>query len=216
MRLTIALLLALALAVPVGAQTRSTAGSDDVPAVSFRPFFLGAAQRLAATNTFKAEFGQSVEPFWGGGLQVAFGDGIYVEIGASRFRKTGQRAFVNNGQAFPLGIPLTATIKPVEVTAGYRFRVSPRVLPYAGIGISHYGYTETSDFADTGENVDATHTGFLVVGGVELRVHRWVGVGVDAQYTHVPGILGSGGVSKEFGESDLGGTAVRVKVLVGR
>ncbi len=217
MRLAIALFLALALAAPLGAQTRrSTVGSDDTPAVSFRPFFVGAAQQLAAKNTFKAVFGQSVQPFWGGGLQVALGGGIYIEIGVSRFKKTGQRAFVNNGQAFPLGIPLTATITPVEVSGGYRFRVSPRVLPYAGAGISRYAYIETSDFADAGENVDATHTGFLVVGGVELRVHRWVGVGVDFQYTHIPGILGSGGVSKELGENDLGGTALRVKVLVGR
>ena len=41
-------------------------------------------------------------------------------------------------------------------------------------------------------------------------------VGVDAQYTRVTGILGATGVSQAFGESDLGGTAVRVSILVGR
>ncbi len=213
----VALFLTVIVATPLAAQTRgAVSGDDDAPAVSFRPFVLITAEQLAAKQTFNAVFGESVERFLGGGLQVALGGGIYVELGASRFKKTGQRTFVNNGQAFPLGIPLTATITPVELTGGYRFRLSPRVLPYAGVGISRYAYVETSDFADPGENVDATHTGFLVVGGVELRLHRWVGVGVDAQYTHIPGILGAAGASKELGENDLGGTALRVKVLVGR
>ena len=121
-----------------------------------------------------------------------------------------------NGQVFQLGIPLTARITPLEISAGYRFMASPRLIPYAGAGIARYAYTETSDFADAGENIDTTHTGYLVLGGVEVRAHRWVGVSVDVQYTQVTGILGSAGISKEFGEDNLGGTAVRVKVLVGR
>ena len=60
------------------------------------------------------------------------------------------------------------------------------------------------------------HTGYLVLGGVEVRAHRWVGVSVDVQYTKVTGILGGAGISKELGENNLGGTAVRVKALVGR
>jgi hypothetical protein len=32
----------------------------------------------------------------------------------------------------------------------------------------------------------------------------------------VPGILGTGGVSQQAGESDLGGVAARVKLVVGR
>jgi hypothetical protein len=36
------------------------------------------------------------------------------------------------------------------------------------------------------------------------------------QYTHVPGIIGSGGVSQDAGESDLGGVAARFRVVFGR
>jgi hypothetical protein len=90
------------------------------------------------------------------------------------------------------------------------------VIPYAGIGVSRYAYVETSDFADPAENVDTAHVGYLVVGGAEFRLHRWVGVGVDAQYTRVTGILGGGGISRELGENNLGGTALRLKVMVGR
>jgi hypothetical protein len=39
---------------------------------------------------------------------------------------------------------------------------------------------------------------------------------VDVQYSHVPGILGTGGVSQQAGETDLGGVAARLKLVVGR
>jgi Outer membrane protein beta-barrel domain len=214
-----AILLTLATALPLAAQTgRPLAGRDDseAPTVSFRPFFLVSPERAAAKQTFEAVFDKSLLPFWGGGVQVALRSGIYIEVSASRFEKTGQRAFVFNGQAFPLGIPLTAKITPLEVSAGYRFTLSPRIIPYAGAGMARYAYVETSGFSDSGENVDTTHAGYLVVGGVEVRAHRWVGVSIDVQYTHVTGILGTAGISKDFGEDNLGGTAVRVKVLVGR
>jgi opacity protein-like surface antigen len=124
--------------------------------------------------------------------------------------------FVSNGQTFPLGIPLKATITPFEVTGGYRFRLTPRIAPYAGAGVGRYAYSETSTFNDAGEDVETSHVGFIVMGGVEVRAHRWIGIGVDAQFTRVTGILGTAGISKEFGDTDLGGTALRVKVLVGR
>jgi opacity protein-like surface antigen len=222
-RLTIAFLL-LTCATPLpaaAAQTRGgpahvTSDPDEVPSVSFKPFFLATTEWLAAKQTFDAVFGQSREPFWGGGVQVALRSGIYVEIGASHFNKSGQRAFVFNGQTFLLGIPLTATITPVEVTGGYRYRRWPKVIPYAGIGVSRYAYVQTSDFANAADNLDTAHVGYLVVGGAEFRVHRWVGVGVDVQYTRVTGILGSGGISRDLGENNLGGTALRLKVMVGR
>jgi opacity protein-like surface antigen len=216
-RVTIAVLLTCATSLPLAAQTRrETSDPADVPAISFKPFLLATTEWLAAKQTFDAVFGQSREPFWGGGVQVALRSGIYVEISASRFRKTGQRAFVFNGQTIPLAIPLTATLTPLEVTGGYRFRLWPMVIPYAGIGISRYAYVETSDFANPADNVDTAHVGYLVVGGAEFRVHRWVGVGADVQYTRVTGILGGGGISGELGETNLGGTAVRLKVMVGR
>ncbi len=212
-----ALLLALATAAPLSAQTRSSASStDDVPAVSVRPFFLVAEQKFNAATTFDAIFGSASAPFVGGGVQVALRDGIFVELTASRFRKTGQRAFRFDNQNFGLGIPLTAKITPFEVAAGYRYRHWDRIVPYGGAGFGSYGYKETSGFADASENIDTRHTGFLVLGGAEFRLHRWVGVTADVQYTSIGGILGSSGISKDAGESNLGGTAARFRVIVGR
>jgi outer membrane protein W len=216
MRIVTACLLALLVSAPLAAQSRDAADPDEPYAASARLFFLATDQSFAANTTFKAAFGKSVEPFFGGGLQVAMANGVFVEFGISRFKKNGQRAFINNGQTFQLGIPLTATITPLELSAGYRFFTSSRFIPYAGAGIGRYGYREESDFANAGDNVDTHHSGYLAVGGVEIRVHHWVGVAVDAQYTHITGILGGGGVSKDAGESDLGGIAGRFRVLIGR
>jgi hypothetical protein len=214
----IAFLLVVASTTAVAAQSGATSGSDDTPAISLRPFFMAAGEQLAARTSFEAVFGQAVEPFLGGGLQLVDRAGFFMELTASRFKKTGQRAFRANNQSFGLGIPLTATITPLEVSGGYRFRLrgSPRLVPYVGAGIGSYGYKETSSFSDPAENVDTRHTGYLAVGGAEFRLYRWVGVSVDAQYTHVTGILGTGGISQVAGEKDLGGIAARFKVIVGR
>src|SRR2546429_612744 len=82
---------------------------------------------------------------------------------------------------------------------------------------------EESDFSEQpaapparSVDLDTRHVGFVVNGGVEFRAHRWIGVGADVQYTHVPGILGTGGVSQQAGENDLGGIAARLKLIVGR
>jgi hypothetical protein len=192
--------------------------ADDTPTLSIRPFVMGAEQAFAAANTFDAAFGESRAPFFGGGVQVVIKGGAFVEAGASRFKKTGVRAFRNNGQNFSLGLPLTAEIRPFEITGGYRFHFASlrRVVPYGAAGFGSYGYNETSPSSDAGENVDTRHSGFVVNGGAEFRLHRWIGLAVDVQYTHIPGILGTGGISKLANETDLGGVAGRVKFVVGR
>jgi len=199
------------------------ASAQDEPKLAIRPFALGTVQSFAAVDSFDAVFGRTYDPFFGGGVQVVFNDKYFVELTASRFKQTGQRAFISSGQAFRLGIPLTATITPFEVTGGYRFRLSPRVRPYAAVGVGLYMYKETSDFSDLnalppapGVDVDTRHAGFVLNGGAEFRAHRWVGIGADLQYTRVPGILGAEGVSKQAGEDDLGGFAARLKLIVGR
>lgn len=226
MKTLAAFLAAIALALPAAAQTRRPAppprravAADDAPKISYRPFFVVTGQQFTARQTFDAVFGAAFQPFYGGGLEVALKNGLFVDAAVLHFSKDGHRAFFFENQAFNLGIPLSASVTAFEATGGYRFlRVARRMIPYAGAGVGSYGYKETSTFADpTGsENVDTRHVGFLAVGGAEFRIHRWVGASVDAQYTSITGILGSGGVSKEAGENNLGGIAVRVRVIVGR
>jgi opacity protein-like surface antigen len=187
------------------------------PGVSIRPYLLASAQTFAASDTFDAVFGDARGTFLGGGGQVTFGR-FFIDIGASRFKRDGERAVSFEGQVFHLGIPVTATVTPVEFTAGYRLRLSsaPRVVPYGGAGMGLYRYQETSGFAEADENVDERHSGFVAYGGAEFRLGRLVGLSLDARYTRVSGLLGEDGLSKDFGEDDLGGVAARVRVIVGR
>jgi hypothetical protein len=155
---------------------------------------------------------------------------IYGEVGVSRLVKkdqtlVGTRVFVSDTSVSKLGIPLRTTIEPLEFTGGYRFNAHPRVIPYVGAGVGSYHYTEESDFATDAEKLDVTKLGSIFHFGVELRAFRLLGVAMDAQYTHVPGILGEGGVSALFAsgsgsaasrEKDLGGWAARLKVVFGR
>jgi len=56
----------------------------------------------------------------------------------------------------------------------------------------------------------------VLIGGVAFRVSKWVELSGDGQYTYVPGILGTGGVSQQAGENSLGGIAARFRVIVGK
>ena len=202
------------------------ASAQTTPRLEFRPFAVIAFERFSASTTFDAAFGSSFQPLWGGGVEVTTRKRIFVDVTVTRLNRTGQQAFVNNGQVFRLDIPLHASLTPVEFTAGYRFPAKRRrwfgksrrtiVIPYAGVGIGVYRYEETSEFAVASENVDETHAGFVAVGGAEFRMSKWIGITADAQYTRVPDILGQGGVSQEVGERDLGGIAGRVRVIFGR
>ena len=56
----------------------------------------------------------------------------------------------------------------------------------------------------------------MLNGGAEFRVHRWVGLSADVQFTHITGIIGQDGASQAFSESDLGGVGGRFRIIVGR
>jgi hypothetical protein len=226
MTLARTLLLSLLLATPAAAQSttanaasptdRQPAARASEPDFSARAVGLVTVQGFSAQETFNGIFGDAVGPSWGGGAQIVLRSGIYAEVNASRFRKEGERAFLLNGEATRLGLALTATITPSRVTEGYRFRLRKHqgIIPYLGAGVGSYDYRETSDSAE--DEVSTRHAGMLAVGGVEYRVQRWIGIAVDVQYTHIPGILGSGGISEQAKENDLGGTAARFRMVVGR
>jgi opacity protein-like surface antigen len=213
MKISYGLLLVCLLALPVVAQSQ-TISQAEADAFSARGFGFISREQFAAKTTFDAVFGDSFQRMFGGGALLAE-RGVFLEITASRFKKTGQRAVLLNDQAFGLNIPLTVTLTPLEFAAGYRFRRRTSIIPYVGGGFGSYHYTETSPFSDESENVDLRQVGYLAVGGAEVRVHRWVGVAADVRYTHIPGILGEDGLSKDADEKDLGGVAIGVKVIVG-
>jgi hypothetical protein len=143
---------------------------------------------------------------------------VFVRFAASHASKSGSRAFVANGQPVSLGIPITVAMTPIEVGGGWRFPISsaPRVTPYAGGEYVAVMYSETSQFAGSGDNVSQTSSGYGVLGGVEVRLFKWVIAGGEAQFRSIPNALGHGSVSQDFGETNLGGFTVRGLIGIGR
>lgn len=188
---------------------------------SVRGFGDLGATLFAASDTFDAVLGSSTGVFFGGGVEVVFPRRYFFNVRLSRFQKSGERVFVDDGEVFPLGIGVDVGITPVEVTGGYRFQPRGRtrnITPYVGAGIGWHRYSETSDFADSGENVSETFTGYHALGGVEVRLSRIFAIGGEGQWTTVPDALGSetSSASEAFGETNLGGLGFRVRFTVGR
>ena len=193
----------------------------------------GDAGVLCGRKTFDAIVGRSDAPFWGGGVNLVVLQHYYVEVSASRLLKknavlTGHRAAVVNGQAYDLGIPLTASIVPLEVEGGYRFTFWPRVVPYVGAGFGSYAYTETCQ-DDAARPIcaqpwpirETPPTSTRVTGGwCSWAAPRSVCIGGSASprmsiSRACPG-SSAPAACRGNSETNLGGVSARVKVLVGR
>lgn len=174
---------------------------------------------FTAADSFDVILGEPAGAIVGGGARVGLPlGGLFVDVGAWRFRGNGERVFIFEGQEFPLGVPLEVTITPLELSAGwqFRFRRLPRLRPYLAGGYTSYGYQETSQFATDAENVDERFPGYHLGGGIEYRIARWLGLGGEFTWTTVPDAIGESGVSAAFDETDLGGTTFRFKITLGR
>ena len=199
----------LLLASTAGAQTRD---------VMLRGFADIGTTEFAATQSFETVVGTARGPVFGGGVEVVLPQRIFVNLRASRFRHTGERVFLVNGERFGLGIPTTVTVTPLELTGGYRFDFGWRLVPYGGAGIGWHAYEEKSRFAEGSEDVRERFHAYQILGGAEFRIAGWIGAAAEAQWATVPDALGTdpNSASAEFHESDLGGTTFRVKVVIGR
>jgi hypothetical protein len=192
---------------------RATAQSLDV-----HGFFDVGAMRFTANDSFNAVLGSPVGVVFGGGAGVVLPQNIFIDARASRFKKDGHRVVVADGDVFDLAITNTVTVTPFEITGGYRFgRSRDTVRPYAGGGISWYRYEETDQFATSGESVSERFTGFHLLGGAEYRVNTWLGIAGELAWASVPNALGQepSSVAAAFGETNLGGTTFRAKVVIG-
>ena len=196
--------------------TRPT-DTDRVPEPDLQVFGFGQVglQRWRAKDTFAAVLGSAQAPMFGGGVQARIHGQILVEGSIDYFKKNGERVFVSNGEVFRLGIRDTVRVLPVAMTVSYRERAR-RFSYYAGVGFGRYLYKEDSDFADSSENISQRFTSYHVVGGLELAALGAIRTAFEVQFTTVPDALGTSGASKSFGEKDLGGLQVRVKILAGR
>lgn len=188
-------------------------------AAAERPEILASASigvlRLDAARTFEAVTGSATGRTLGGGLRVAgVWRGLFAELAISETSKNGERVSFENGETFPLGIPLSVRLRHVDVAGGWRW-TRGRLAPYVGAGVTRVSYEEKSDFADAGENVSAGAAGPLLMAGVDVRLTRLLHVGGDVRFRRLLGILGEGGLSRELGERSAGGLATSLRVSIG-
>ena len=177
---------------------------------------------FSAADTFNATLGSSRGFFVGGGGEVVLPSRFFVNMRVSHFGKSGERVFIDDdGEVFPLGIDMKVGITPIELSAGYRFQARGRtrnMTPYVGGGIGWHRYSETSDFAESSEDVSRTLTGYHALGGVEFRMRRSFALAGEGQWTTVPDALGGGlgSAGDVFDETNLGGISFRVRLVIGR
>ncbi len=174
---------------------------------------------FTAKESFDAILGTSTGPSVGGGARVGLPwYGLFADVGAWRFRKDGERAFVFDGDVIPLGLPVEVTIVPLEISVGWRARLRqlPKLVPYVAAGLTSMKYQETSPSSTEAENVDERFGGYHLIGGAEYKILRWLGVAGEISWMTVPDSIGESGVSQSFDETNLGGTTLRVKITIGQ
>lgn len=185
------------------------------PKIGYRAFAQGGYGSFSASESFQAVFGSSSASSFGFGAEVRYGR-FFLQVNRDSSNKTGERVFIVGSEAFPLGIEDRLKVTPLSVIVGYRFmRLGPVTL-LGGAGLGSYAVKEEWDFADPSETVDESFTSYHALLGAEIALHRWVALRAEVQYATVPDSAGVGGVSEAFGENDIGGPSVRVKLLVGR
>ena len=199
----------LALLLPLAPS--ALAGSFDVSAHG------GYYDLTAAKDSAEAVFGSSGGGIFGGGVRYRFESGLFVAAGVSFFKKTGERVFVAEpgAEVFPLGHPLELKLVPIEATLGWRFGGRGLLTPYIGVGGGLVSYSEESTVGGITEKDSRTKGSGHVLAGVELG-RGSLRFGIEAGYSIVPSTIGLGGVSKVYGEDDVGGFRVLGKISFGK
>ena len=83
-------------------------------------------------------------------------------------------------------------------------------VPFIGGGGVFVHYSETTPSGNPSDNTNSWNSGFEAFGGVDVKVWRRFTVAPEVLFRSVPNALGQGGLSRAFGESNLGGIALRM------
>lgn len=170
---------------------------------------------LNASNSASAVFDSTGAPTFGGAARLTFWRGAFVTVGGRTLTRDGERVFVAsaNSAVQKLGFGLTMRTTPLFAMTGYRFRRGSLLVPYLAAGVAVTKFSESSEV--TGESFDQklTKTGFTGAAGFEVG-RGLLRVGGEVGYTTVPSAIGTGGVSKVYGEDDIGGWHAVGKVVL--
>ncbi len=203
---TVLALSAAALAAPAaGART------PERFAVSVEGGYLG----LSAADSAKALFDSSGGFVFGGELRVRLKRSWFAGAGVRTFNREGERVFVDAGTVFKLGHPLKLRLRPIYGFVGFRYRPEAAIVPYIAVGGGVTSYREESVIGGQTDVATASKGTWHVALGADYALGA-VSVGAEARYTSVPDAIGLAGVSRAFGEKDLGGFTVVGRLSFGR
>jgi len=188
--------------------------------IGFDIFGGAGATWPAATKSFKAvDLGSTLIDFSGGARVTGLWSGMFVQFSGARWGDTGERAFVDaDGTAFPLGIPLEVKATFLDGTVGFKGAVTHASMPYlfyVGGGAGVVRYSESSPFAEAGDDLEVKKLSYHALAGVEVPIVRPLAVVVETRYRYIPDLLGDGGVSAVFDEDSLGGFNLTVGLRIG-
>lgn len=176
-------------------------------------YFIFDTELMTASQSFKAITGSSAMFGYGGGAEILnVWRNIFVRGAFVTSSKSGERAFVVNGDVFPTGFDVTLGLSTIELGGGWReyMKKHPNIAMYAGGGVLFVSYSENSPFAiNESENFKDKFTGYAAQGGLEFQLSKMFTAAVEGQYRIVPSALGQSGVSKAYNETDLGGFVIR-------
>jgi outer membrane protein W len=198
---------AAALAVP------SAARAGDPP-VGVQAFAAIDFNQFAASKTYKAIFGSSSIPGFGGGADITnIWSHLFVRVAVTHLSKTGSRVFIDSGQVFKLNEPAKLTLTPVEVGAGWRFVTKDaRLTPYVGGGVLIESYKVVYSLSPD-LNESETFTGGDFFGGIDFAITKVIFVGGEAQFRVLSSALQSAlasSAANTYNEKDGGGFTARI------
>jgi hypothetical protein len=171
---------------------------------------------LRASKSAQAVFdGSSGGVTFGGAVRYVLRNGLFVAGGARTFTKSGERVYIASatGPVAKLGFPLDVRLTPIFGTVGYRFHEGRTLVPYLGVGAGVTKFRETSDVAGDIQEERQSKSSYHALLGLEVGKGR-LRFGVEGVYSSTPDSIGVGGVSKVYGEKDLGGFTVLGKVVL--
>lgn len=173
-----------------------------------RGYFSAGTEKTESPKTFDAILGTERFTLVGGGGELLIKRRWILRGQFLTFSDTGTRLFVDTDKTvFPLGIPLDVTIDVVEFSGGYRFLAKPRWGAYAAAGRTSYKLTEESN----DERDRASGSGWHLLGGIDVKPHKWVMAAGEVQWTTTEDIFDAG-AAKALGESELGGVRFALRV----
>jgi hypothetical protein len=168
-----------------------------------------------ARDSASAVFGSSGGAIFGGEVRHALTDSLFVAAGARYFARTGERVFVAapGAEVFRLGHPLRLRIVPVRASLAHRVGEFAGFTAYAGGGAGIVFYREESEVAGETSTLSRTRASGHLLAGVE-RGRGSLRFALELAVMRVPGTIGREGVSAVYGESDVGGVSLVVKVFL--